>query len=61
VSNGIWSIVTIIGLAGWISSAIVFLFRAFPGRNRFEVREARVWGVAVLVSYAVWIAGMLNA
>ena len=56
-----WSIITLIGLSGWISSAIVFLFRAFPGRGLFEVREARVWGAVVLVSYGVWIAGMLNA
>jgi hypothetical protein len=61
LSDGIWSIVTLIGLAGWIASAIVFLFRVFPGRDRFEAREARVWGAAVLISYAVWIAGMLNA
>jgi hypothetical protein len=56
-----WSIVTIIGLAGWVSSAIVFLFRTFPGRGLFEVREARIWGTAVLVSYGVWVVGMLNA
>ena len=56
-----WSIVTLIGLSGWVSSAIVFLFRAFPGRGLFEVREARVWGAAALVFYSAWIAGMLNA
>jgi hypothetical protein len=61
VSDGMWSIVTIIGLAGWVTSAIVFLFRAFPGRSLFEAREARIWGAAVLVFYAVWIVGMLNA
>jgi hypothetical protein len=56
-----WSIITLLGLSGWVSSAIVFLFRAFPGRGLFEAREARVWGTAVLVSYGIWIAGMLNA
>jgi len=61
MSDGLWSIVTIIGLSGWVSSAIMFLFRAFPGRGRFEVREACVWGAAVLVSYGVWVVGMLLA
>ena len=56
-----WSIITIIGLSGWVASAIVFLFKAFPGRGMFDAREARVWGAAVLVSYGVWIVGMLNA
>jgi len=56
-----WSIITLLGLSGWVSSAIVFLFRAFPGRGLFEAREARVWGAVVLVTYGIWIAGMLNA
>ena len=61
MSDGMWSIITLIGLSGWVFSSIVFLFRVFPGRGRFEVCEARVWGAAVLVSYGVWIVGMLNA
>jgi hypothetical protein len=61
MSDGAWSIIMLIGLTGWISSAIIFLFRVFPGRGLFEAREARVWGAAVLVSYGVWIVGMLNA
>ena len=61
MSDEMWSIITLIGLSGWVSSSIVFLFRAFPGRGLFEVREARVWGGAVLVFYGIWIAGMLNA
>ena len=48
-------------MAGWVASAIVFIFKAFPGRNRFEVRPAARWGVALLVAYALWIAGLLNA
>jgi hypothetical protein len=51
----------LLGLTGWILSAIIFLFRVFPRRGLFEAREARVWGAAVLVSYGVWIVGMLNA
>jgi hypothetical protein len=61
MSDGLWSIITLIGLSGWISSAIVFLFRVFPGRGLFKTREAYVWGTAVLVSYGVWVVGMLNA
>jgi hypothetical protein len=61
MSDELWSIITLIGLSGWVFSAIVFLFRVFPGRGLFVVREARVWGAAVLVSYGIWIAGMINA
>jgi hypothetical protein len=61
MSDDVWSIITLIGLSGWIFSAMMFLFRAFPGRGLFEAREARVWGAAVLLSYGIWIVGMLNA
>ena len=61
MSNGIWSIITLVGLFGWISSMLVFLFKAFPGRNLFEARPARTWGLVVLISYGIWIVGMLNA
>jgi hypothetical protein len=40
---------------------LVFLFKAFPGRDQFDARPARTWGLAVLVSYSIWLAGMLNA
>jgi hypothetical protein len=61
MSNDLWSIVTLIGLAGWILSMIVFLFRSFPARGVFEAQQARIWGAATVVSYAVWIVGMINA
>jgi hypothetical protein len=61
VSDGIWSIITLIGLFGWISSALLFLFKAFPERGLFIARPARLWGALLLAFYAVWIVGMLNA
>jgi hypothetical protein len=61
VSNELWSVITLVGLLGWISFMLVFLFKAFPGRGLFEVRPARAWGLAVLISYSIWIVGMLNA
>jgi hypothetical protein len=53
--------ITLLGLFGWISSMLVFIFKVFPGRDCFESKPARTWGIAILVSYAVWVVGMLNA
>ena len=61
MSDGVWSIVTLIGLAGWIISTMVFIFRAFPARGVFVARQARIWGGALIVSYGIWIVGMINA
>jgi hypothetical protein len=59
--NELWAVVTIIGLMGWLSSTLLFIFRSFPEQGRFEKRPALVWGGALVISYAVWIAGLLNA
>lgn len=59
--NEAWGVVTIIGLLGWISSAIFFIFKALPESGRFEKRPALVFGGILAIFYALWIAGMLNA
>jgi hypothetical protein len=53
--------VIIASMVVWIASTLCFIFRAFPARGQFDARPAMKWGVVVLVSFAVWIAGLLNA
>ncbi len=59
--NDVWAMVMVAGLAGWLLSALIFIFRAFPGRGLFLVRPALTWGAVLVVSYIVWIVGMLHA
>jgi hypothetical protein len=61
MSNDLWSIVTLVGLAGWVTSTIVFIFKAFPLRGVFAAQQARIWGGALIVSYSIWIVGLINA
>lgn len=61
MSDTVWSIVTLAGLAVWITSTVVFIFTAFPARGVFAARPARMWGAVLIVSYGVWIAGMIHA
>lgn len=61
MSNELWSIITLIALFGWLTSTIMFLFKAFPERGLFMARPARVWGAAMLFCYGVWVVGLLNA
>lgn len=61
MSDIIWSIILIVGLFGWVASTLVFIFKAFPELGRFEVQQARKWGLVVVVSFVVWIVGLLNA
>ena len=57
----IWAVVMMAGLAGWLCSTLFFIFRSFPGRGRFLARPALTWGCVLVVSYVIWIVGMLHA
>jgi len=61
MTHEIWSVILLIGLFGWIGSTWLFIFRAFPGQGQFETRPAWIWGASVLVSFSIWIFGLLNA
>jgi len=61
MTHEIWSVLLLAGLYGWIGSTLTFIFKAFPGRGRFESRPSRFWGACLLVCFGVWIAGLLNA
>lgn len=61
MAHDIWSMVSLAGLAGWIVSTIIFIFKAFPEKGQFASRPAVRWGSGVAVSYIVWIVGLLNA
>jgi hypothetical protein len=59
--NDIWAIIMLISLVGWISSTLVFIFKAFPQRGVFNVKPAKTWGCVVLVFYGIWVLGMFMA
>jgi len=61
MSHDIWSIVIIVSLICWITSTMFFIFKVFPGKDRFEIKAAKIWGVCVLFSFAFWVTGLLNA
>jgi hypothetical protein len=53
--------IIIVSLILWIASTLGFIFKAFPARGQFEAHLALKWGVAVVVSFTIWIVGLLNA
>ena len=59
--SDIWSVVMLAGLWGWVVFMLLFIFRAFPARGVFESRPALCWGGCAAISFALWIAGLLNA
>ena len=61
MAHDVGAVITVAGLASWIWTTVVFLFRAFPERGVFDAPASRGWGAAAALSFAVWIAGMLIA
>ena len=61
MARDLWSVVLITGLIGWIFSCIMLMFRAFPQKDIFVVSSGVRWGSATVVSFFIWVVGMLNA
>lgn len=61
MSNDLWSVILIIGLVGWIFSGIMLMLKAFPQKDVFVLSSGIRWGLAVLISFFIWIIGMLKA
>lgn len=61
MSHDIWSVILLSGVISWIISSIMFMLRAFPKKDEFAVKAGIRWGAASLVSFSVWILGLLNA
>jgi len=61
MSHDIWSLILIAGLSGWIGSGIMLIWRAFPERGVYNSDAGVRWGAAFLISWVVWVAGMLRA
>lgn len=57
----IWSIICEIGFIGWIACTIGFILFVFAGEKGFLAKRAFVWGALVIIFYAVWVVGMLQA
>lgn len=61
MSHVFWSIVLVAGVFLWIGATLACLFKAFPERGVFDKAAAAPWALASLVSFCVWVFGMLNA
>ncbi len=59
--HDIWSVILIAGLIGWLFSSIMLMFKAFPQKDVFVVSSGVRWGTAGVISFFIWVVGMLNA
>ena len=57
----LWSVILIAGLTGWLFSSIMLMLKAFPARNVFVASAGIRWGATGIISFIIWIIGLLNA
>ena len=57
----VWALFCEVGFWGWVLVFCGFLYFSFPARNTLNGRAAVPWGLAFLVFYIIWIAGMMQA
>jgi hypothetical protein len=57
----LWSVILIAGLIGWICSTLMMMLKAFPEKDVFVASAGIRWGTAGVISFVIWIIGLLNA
>jgi hypothetical protein len=61
MSHDIWSIVLLSGISTWIVSSFMLMFSAFPQKGEFNIKYGIRWGIISIVSFSVWVLGLLQA
>lgn len=61
MNGDIWGLICEMGLWLWVFAAVGFILSSFPSRDSFRKGPAAVWGGCLILFFAFWIAGMLNA
>lgn len=56
-----WSVVVEIGFIGWVSSTIAFIFKGIDKQNHLVKKNAVIFGILIVVFYALFVAGLVNA
>jgi len=59
--NIFWTIVLLLGFAGWVAGAFLFVARAIDSDDRIVGKEARRWGTLVVVGFGLFVLGMALA
>ncbi len=57
----LWSVVSQIGFWLWLATTTGFILTVFPGRGIFRGAAALRWGIPLLLSYLLWVLGMVRA
>lgn len=61
MNNEYWAVLGELAFLVWIFTVAGFLLQSFPSMGTMKNRTALYWGLGAIISYGVWIAGMIKA
>ena len=61
MNNEYWAVLGEVAFLVWIFAVTGFLLQSFPSVGVIKSRTALYWGSGAIISYGVWIAGMIKA
>lgn len=53
-----WAFLCEVGFFGWVTCAVLFIFRGFSKSGQFKTRQAVYWAGGFILFYGFWIIGM---
>ncbi|MBU1628334.1 hypothetical protein KKB18_13275 [bacterium] len=53
-----WSHVCVWGFVGWIASAFLLIWQGFTKDGELVTKKAFIWGILIVIFYALWVVGM---
>jgi hypothetical protein len=61
MNNVYWAVMGEVAFLMWIFTVIGFLLHSFPSVGTIKRRTALYWGSGAIISYGIWITGMIKA
>ncbi|HLG20444.1 MAG TPA: hypothetical protein VI895_11600 [Bdellovibrionota bacterium] len=57
----LWVLVAQVGFWGWIFAVVGLIFRGFDSEGRMQLRHSISWIGGIVLFFAAWVTGLLNA
>jgi len=57
----LWSLVVTLFFFGWVGSVVAWIFKGFDGEGRMHIKASLPWAASIILCFAVWVFGLVNA
>ena len=58
MSTELWSVIAVTMFWCWVTSSLLFMFKAFPRLGVFQSKPALIWGGTSVVCASLWMIAL---